>query len=58
MRDAQRFGDCEGVDEEGYAAVHAVTQAMQDLESWRGLEVPADLRTSCRFYLKRCSSTH
>ena len=35
-------GGCESVDEEGCAAVHAVTQAMQDLESWRGLEVPED----------------
>ena len=28
VRGAQRFGGCEGVDEEGFAAVHAVTQAV------------------------------
>lgn len=28
VRGAQRFGGCEGVDEEGFAALDAVTQAV------------------------------
>ena len=41
---AQRFGGREGVDEEGFAAVHAVAQAVQDLETWRAFEVPGSAR--------------
>ncbi len=40
--DTQSFGGCECVDEKGYAAVHVVRPAMQDLESWWALKVPAD----------------
>ena len=44
MQDAQRLGSHEGVNKEGCAALHAGTQAMQDLESRQSLavEVPVD----------------
>ena len=40
VRGTQCLRSGEGVDEEGGAAVHAITQAVQYLEAWRAFEVP------------------
>ena len=41
VRSAQRLGGSEGVNEEGYIAVHGVAKAVQYLEPWRTFDVPA-----------------